>query len=203
VNPINSTVGVDGSSSTGSKSRQSVEKRDRNTNTKRGVVTWCWATLTKIQENSRNSSCSSPTPTVSNTLRFVFNTRLSRKKYSMKTRSQPSKLIQPLDVSELENTKRKIVAALQQFRFRNTISRLQQRGKVDVNDNIIKLDPFIHTDGLLRVSGRLQRSSMEFILPKDCEITKTVNMIQPRSNRSLWTRCNDKSQWAKSPKSSL
>jgi len=105
-------------------------------------------------------------------LRFIFNTRLTRKKHSMKTRSQPSERIQPLNVSELENVKRKIIATLQQFEFSNTISRLRQKGKVDANDNIIKLDPFIHTDGLLRVGGRLQRSSMEFnlkhpiILPK-------------------------------------
>jgi len=86
-------------------------------------------------------------------LRFICNTRLTRKKHSIKTRSQPSERIQPLEASELENAKRKIIATLQQSEFSNTISRLRQNGKLDANDNIIKLDPFIHTDSLLRVGG--------------------------------------------------
>ena len=48
------------------------------------------------------------------------------------------------------------------------------------NDRLIKLNPFIHTDSLLRVGGRLQRSTLDYslkhpiILPKESTITEAV-----------------------------
>lgn len=111
-------------------------------------------------------------------LRFVNNCGKQRK-HTMKLRSQPS-ILQPLEVDELENSKRKIFLVLQLSKFSNTMFRLQRNEKIERNDNLIKLNPFVHTDGLMHVGGRLQHSSMDFeikhpiIIPKDCYVTKTL-----------------------------
>lgn len=64
----------------------------------------------------------------------------------MKLRSQQQSTLQPLEVDELENAKRKIFKALPLSKFNNTFHRLQRKEKIERNDNLIKLNPFVHTD---------------------------------------------------------
>ena len=111
-------------------------------------------------------------------MRFIHNTR-NPQKHHMKMRSQTS-CLESLTVTELELSRNKIFMLMQQSRFANVISQLRQGLKVGRNDSLIKLDPFLHTDGLLHVGGRLRRSNMEFnmkhpiVLPKDSEVTKSL-----------------------------
>ena len=113
-------------------------------------------------------------------LRFINNCCKRSKKHAMLLRSQQQPVIQPLTVKELTDARLKIFQILQRSYFANTMHSLQNNEKIKQNDNLIRLDPFIHTDGLLRVGGRLQRSHMDFeikhpiILPKDCIITKCL-----------------------------
>ena len=78
-------------------------------------------------------------------LRFINNCRY-KGKHPMKLRRQQQTTLQPLEVDELENAKCKIFKALQLTKFNNTFHRLQRKEKIERNDNLIKLNPFVHTD---------------------------------------------------------
>ena len=119
-------------------------------------------------------------------IHFITNARNSRK-HSMELRGQTSRLqpldvseLKPLDVSELKTARHKILSVIQHLEFSDTMSCLQRNEKILQKDNLIKLDPFIHTDGLLRVGGRLKRANIEFelkhaiLLPNNYEITKSL-----------------------------
>ena len=110
-------------------------------------------------------------------LRFVKNCQSSR--HHMKLRSNTDN-IYVLTVEELENASCVIFKQLQRSFFATTISQLQKNEEMKKNDRLIKLNPFIHTDSLLRVGGRLQRSTLDYslkhpiILPKESTITEAV-----------------------------
>ncbi|XP_066928973.1 uncharacterized protein [Clytia hemisphaerica] len=112
-------------------------------------------------------------------LRYINNFCKKSKTHSMVLRGQQPTM-QPLTVEELKFAQVTIFQEVQRSYFANTVQRLKNDEKIKLNDNLVKLNPFIHKDGLLRVGGRLQRSNMDFeikhpiILPKDSVITKPL-----------------------------
>ena len=92
-----------------------------------------------------------------------------------------------LTVEDLCSAETVIIKAVQTQRFAKQIERLKtsknQNNRIRQlrkNDPLYKLDPFIDGSGLLRVCGRLDRSSLEdkekhpIILPKQGQVTQLI-----------------------------
>lgn len=66
-----------------------------------------------------------------------------------------------LSVSELDNSKKSLLAALQTQCFSKELSEVR-KGKVVTNKCVARLNPFLDTDGLLRVGGRLEQAGVPY-----------------------------------------
>jgi len=83
------------------------------------------------------------------------------------------------DVASTEKTKMQILKWAQMEFLANEYKEIKA-GKVTKSNKILKLDPFIDENGLLRGGGRLKNSSLAYgekhsiILPKKSHITKLV-----------------------------
>ena len=100
-------------------------------------------------------------------------------------------------VQDLESAERTIIRAVQVKAFRKEIATLKniKQGNTDAESRLFaqqrkssmktcslfyKLDPFVDVDGILRVSGRLRRSTLAddikfpIILPRDSHVTKLI-----------------------------
>ncbi|KAJ0169306.1 hypothetical protein K1T71_015190 [Dendrolimus kikuchii] len=82
-----------------------------------------------------------------------------------------------LTISELKKAKWLIIKFIQRTEFLEEIQSLRQHGKLHKNSNLLKLNPFIDNQGILRVGGRLSNSvmSMEMkhpaVLPHNSRLT--------------------------------
>ena len=80
----------------------------------------------------------------------------------------------------LEKAQKMIFKMLQQHLFSHEISLLKSNTMIHRSSSLFKLDPFLDTDGVLRVGGRLKRSTLDinevhsFILPKAYLITEAI-----------------------------
>lgn len=87
--------------------------------------------------------------------------------------------LQP-NVLELDNALQFWLKFYQRKAFPNALARLQKGKLINSTDSLISLNPIIGRDGLLRVGGRLQESSLKYdqkhqiILPKGDAITKLI-----------------------------
>lgn len=66
-----------------------------------------------------------------------------------------------LTVTELDNATTKIVVALQKQCFSKELSEIRKNGHV-TNKCIAKLNPFLDTEGILRVGGRLEQADVPY-----------------------------------------
>ena len=88
-----------------------------------------------------------------------------------------------LDFHELESAKYSLIKCVQAEHFGADIAVLHSKKPVASSSKIAKLTPFIDSDGLLRVQGRLQQSTMDYgtkhpiILPK-CHFSLLVVRFQ-------------------------
>ena len=101
--------------------------------------------------------------------------RRRRPEQSQDSEEQPrsdAKKIQPLTVAELEEAERKIIRRVQEESFPEDLESMKK-------GSLARLKPF-HEDGLLRLGGRLNRSSLDhdskhpFILPKDNTVSELI-----------------------------
>lgn len=69
------------------------------------------------------------------------------------------KIFGPLTIKEINEATITIVKLAQSNSFQKEIHALKNHGKLNSNSNILSLHPFLDTDGILRVGGRLQNSS--------------------------------------------
>ena len=80
----------------------------------------------------------------------------------------------------LEKAHRMIFKMLQQHSFSHEISSLKSNTTIHRSSSLFKLDPFLDTDGVLRVGGRLKRPMLDInkvhpvILPKANLITEAI-----------------------------
>ena len=87
----------------------------------------------------------------------------------IRKRDKPETEIQVTDLQEAEQS---IIRMVQESSFAKEIADLRSNGTVDSKSTLRKIDPFIGDDGILRVGGRISRSSLPFdvkhpaVLPK-------------------------------------
>ena len=67
-----------------------------------------------------------------------------------------------LDAKDLERAKRLIIRETQLDSFVEEMDALQKGSRVSKNSSIVKLDPYLDANGLLRVGGRLKSSKLGF-----------------------------------------
>lgn len=93
-----------------------------------------------------------------------------------------SRLVGPLTVAELEESKKKLVRMVQGRNFGADIQALGNGRPVPNNSKLLSLYPFLDTDGILRVGGRLENSELSFnqrhpmVLPQGNTFTKLLIM---------------------------
>jgi len=105
-------------------------------------------------------------------LRFVHN---------LKSRSDPVSVLKgPLSVQEVQTAELKILQAVQHEAFHDEINQLNQHKELLANHSLKPLTPFIHTDSLLRVGGRLNQADVPFdfkhqiLLPSKHKFTRAL-----------------------------
>ena len=83
-------------------------------------------------------------------------------------------------VKALQKAESTIVRIIQQTEFSREMDCLKNNKPLDERNRITPLDPFIDTDGVLRVGGRIRKAVLSFskkhlmILPADCHLAKII-----------------------------
>ena len=85
-----------------------------------------------------------------------------------------------IDVKALQEAQNLLFKMMQDQSFANEKKHLLEGKMVQRGNSIVKLDPFLHNKGIIRVGGRLKRAclaeeeSHPVILPKKCNISEMV-----------------------------
>ena len=109
-------------------------------------------------------------------LRFIRNCRSNDKL----KRSQSLVCQESLTTDELSNAKLKLVKLVQETSFKLDIKILQRNGELPHNSRIKSLHPFIDSNGIIRVGGRLANATINYdtkhqmLLPYDHHFTRTL-----------------------------
>ena len=96
------------------------------------------------------------------------------------TKPRPSEITTLINMELLEKAQKMIFKMLQQHSFSHEISSLKSNTIIHRSISLFILDPFLDTDGVLRVGGRLKRSMLDInevhpvILPKTNLITEAI-----------------------------
>ena len=96
------------------------------------------------------------------------------------TKPRPSEITTLINMELLEKAQKMIFKMLQQRSFSHEISSLKSNTIIHRSSSLFKLDPFLDTDGVLRVGGILKRSMLDInevhpvILPKANLITEAI-----------------------------
>ena len=77
------------------------------------------------------------------------------------TKPRPSEIVTLINMELLEKAQKMIFKMLQQHSFSHEISSLKSNTIMHRSSSPFKLDPFLDTDGVLRVGGRLKRSMVD------------------------------------------
>ncbi|XP_076301952.1 uncharacterized protein LOC143220098 [Lasioglossum baleicum] len=86
----------------------------------------------------------------------------------------------PLQPEDIENARRYWVKSRQESYFFKVMQQLLQGGKLSRSSHLIRLVPFLDSDGMLSVGGRLRNALLDpdvkhpLILPQDSELTHLV-----------------------------
>ncbi|XP_071033114.1 uncharacterized protein [Parasteatoda tepidariorum] len=110
-------------------------------------------------------------------LRFVINVKQSNLKESG-----------PLSVSELDQTEKRLIRMVQEEVFLNDIQGLKQQKVVPPKSKLKNLNPFLDSDRILRVDGRLGNSDLPYdakypaILPHKHKLTNLIIVHCPIKN---------------------
>ena len=101
-------------------------------------------------------------------LRFIHNCTNTEKRYG------------PLTVTELDKSLFTLIKLAQQEYWQNEITALSRDKPISTNSKILSLNPFLDSDGLLRVGGRLSNSDQNYdakfpiLLPGNHKFTQLV-----------------------------
>lgn len=98
--------------------------------------------------------------TVAYCLRFVQNSRQG-------AMDSDSKITGPLQAEELERSMRILLAIAQREKFSEEIQQLSHGRKLSPKSKLLPLHPFLDTNGLLRVGGRLQKAQLDYSQTSD------------------------------------
>lgn len=86
----------------------------------------------------------------------------------------------PLSKTELDRARNILIKQCQEDEFNREIDDLMNKRELSSNSKILSLDPFLDTDGILRVGGRLHNAIMSFdnkhpiILPRVHAVTQQI-----------------------------
>ena len=86
----------------------------------------------------------------------------------------------PLDLEGIKMSEKEIFRPVQRRYFGEELISLGKRKCLKSCSSIVKLDPFIDDEGILRVGGRIQRSVLaneiqhSVLLPKSCRIAELI-----------------------------
>ena len=86
----------------------------------------------------------------------------------------------PLELEGIKMAEKEIIRSVQTRRFGEELISLGKAKYLKSCSSIVKLDPFIDDEGILRVGGRIKRSAMAsqmqhlVLLPKSCRIAELV-----------------------------
>ena len=114
-------------------------------------------------------------------LRLISRSKRARHQKSQKTgKRQNDSLEKVLEPDEISNAERYWVRETQRERFSEELTTLRAGGSVLRSSPLWRLSPFVGSDGILRVGGRLEMSNLPYdakhpvILPKKHYISKLV-----------------------------
>ena len=139
-------------------------------------------------------------------LNCIVKDRYSKQKYHTNNHCST-----PLDIEAIRLAEMEIIKSVQRRHFGEEIISLEMQRPLKSSSSILKLDPFMDSEGVLRVGGQIQRSTVAIeiqhlvLLPKCCRIAElivrwchenvahghrgmTINQI--RSSGFWVTRCN-------------
>jgi len=94
-----------------------------------------------------------------------------------------------INTSELRQAQNKIIQIVQRKHFKREIMSLEMRREIDKKSQLLHLTPFLDENGILRVGGRLQNSSLQFdekhpiIIPHEDHLSTLI--IQDAHQRTL------------------
>lgn len=77
-------------------------------------------------------------------------------------RNPKEKCIGPLEVEEIRSAETFLVKSAQHKDFKDDLRDLRQQGRVQPQSKLKSLNPFVDSDGILRVGGRLGNSNLPF-----------------------------------------
>ena len=86
----------------------------------------------------------------------------------------------PLDLEGIKMAEKEIIRSVQRRHFGEELISLGKGKCLKSCSSIVKLDPFIDDEGILRVEGRIKRSAVasemhhSVLLPKSCRIAELV-----------------------------
>lgn len=95
-------------------------------------------------------------------------------------RNPLNRQIGPLTISEIQRAETRLVKLVQQEEFRSEVKDLASKGIVSPQSKIKNLYPFLDSEGILRVGGRLTHSNLSFnrkhqiILPNNHRLTTLI-----------------------------
>ena len=64
-------------------------------------------------------------------------------------------------LEDIQYAEREIIKSVQEGYFKDEIEALQKKQRLKASSCIVRLDPFMDSDGLLRVGGRIRKSALE------------------------------------------
>ncbi|XP_043263007.1 uncharacterized protein LOC122403517 [Colletes gigas] len=99
---------------------------------------------------------------------------------AVSNRKSANKKIGKFTIEDLRNARTQIIRVVQQTHFLREIKHLQQGLQLNAKSKIICLNPFLDTDGIIRVGGRLTNAQITYsrkypiLLPPNNHITKLI-----------------------------
>lgn len=98
---------------------------------------------------------------------FIFSARCKKQRNNIE-----------ITVADLRHAERSIIKLIQKRAFANEINQLQDNRNINTKSNILQLSPFLDSDGILRVGGRLKNANVlynaqhQILLPADSQISE-------------------------------
>ena len=116
----------------------------------------------------------------SSLIRAIARLRLFVK--SFKARCQQTQILVPmiLDLQTIKEAENFIIRVIQTLFYLEDLEALQKNCQINRKSNLIQLNPFVDSDGILRVGGRLkyayisQKESQPFILPGRSHVARLI-----------------------------
>lgn len=95
-------------------------------------------------------------------LRFSRNSRKVKKKNLQESSRNPSHSIPPISIEEQHQATLCLIKIIQNNHFQDELRSWAKHSIINKNSPILRLNPFVDTDGILRVGRRLRSSNLPY-----------------------------------------